>query len=163
MGRPAKPLSERFLQKYRVDLATGCWLWTDHVDEDGYGIIWVGGKKRTKRAHRVSLELRGETIPQDTLVCHTCDTRHCVNPRHLYVGTNQQNIADMVRRGRSATAINPQPEELNGRAKIGKDDVRTIRSLHAAGVQTKTLQKRFSLCRTAVQRIVSGKAWAHIA
>ena len=112
MGRPAKPLSERFLQKYRVDLATGCWLWTDHVDEDGYGIIWVGGKKRTKRAHRVSLELRGETIPQDTLVCHTCDTRHCVNPRHLYVGTNQQNIADMVRRGRSATTINPQPGEL---------------------------------------------------
>ena len=55
MGRPAKPLSERFLQKYRVDLAAGCWLWTDHVDEDGYGIIWVGGKKRIKRAHRVLL------------------------------------------------------------------------------------------------------------
>jgi hypothetical protein len=91
-------MHERFLAKTRRDLRTGCWLWTAAHDRDGYGSIYVDGKK--EQAHRVAYALFVGPVPEGDWVLHRCDTPACVNPDHLYLGTNKQNVADRENRGR---------------------------------------------------------------
>lgn len=70
---------------------------------EGYAkiIVYVDGKAKTFRAHRYSYQVFVGEIPEGLLVCHTCDVRHCVNPEHLWLGTNQDNVDDMVKKNRN--------------------------------------------------------------
>lgn len=94
-------MDERFWCYVDVGDENSCWNWIGCADEDGYGVFWVGGKKRMKRAHRVSFELYFGAIPAGMFVCHRCDNSACVNPAHLFLGTHRDNMRDMVQRGRS--------------------------------------------------------------
>jgi hypothetical protein len=76
----------------------GCWLWTGHVNRAGYGVIDRGGRKLG--AHRVSYEMNKGQIPHGLVVRHTCDVPSCVNPDHLLIGTQADNIQDAVKRNR---------------------------------------------------------------
>ena len=95
---------ERFEAKYVPEPNTGCWLWIGASDDrpgKGYGFIRFRGRKNWS-AHRVSYTLfRGE-IPEGMHVCHSCDTPACVNPDHLWLGTNQDNQLDKSIKGRAA-------------------------------------------------------------
>jgi hypothetical protein len=87
----------------RIDFQAGdngCWLWTGSKDDGGYG--WFSVDVKTMRAHRVSYELHYGPIPDGFFVLHGCDVRHCVNPSHLYLGTQFDNICDRDTRGRNA-------------------------------------------------------------
>lgn len=77
---------------------SGCWLWTRHLAEGGYGSFGEGGKHH--RAHRIAYEVYVGPIPEGMFVCHKCDTRSCCNPDHLFLGTQSDNIKDMYRKGR---------------------------------------------------------------
>lgn len=77
----------------------GCWLWNRSVDGKGYGLFKI--KNRTVKAHRLSYQLYKGRIGVKQ-VCHTCDVRNCINPEHLWLGTNLENSLDMVAKGRSA-------------------------------------------------------------
>lgn len=91
------PMEQDF-QKW-FDRTDGCWLWRAAIDRDGYGIFSYAGK--TRRAARYALELDGRTLGPGEMACHHCDNPQCVRPGHLFAGTNQDNMQDMVRKGRN--------------------------------------------------------------
>jgi len=100
MNHLGRTLKERFEEKVRPELATGCLLWTA-VDngENGYGQIWVNGRMRY--AHRTAWSMTHGEIPPGMKVLHSCDTPACVNVAHLFLGTQADNLADMRRKGRA--------------------------------------------------------------
>ena len=104
----------RFFEKVeRIPFHT-CWEWTGKVNSLGYGIIWVNGKEM--RAHRLSWALHNETDAGDLVVCHRCDRPSCVNPAHLFLGTQAENMADMHRKGRASNQFKKKPSLENAHA-----------------------------------------------
>lgn len=95
---PRKSPEERFHESYIIDADTGCWLWIGTIGSYGYGHFYAN--KKLHRAHRYSWELKNGPIPKGLLVCHHCDKPPCVNPSHLFVGTQMENIHDAMRKGR---------------------------------------------------------------
>ena len=87
----------RFEEKFTKH-ESGCWLWNAACRTTGYGVFSYNGKPVT--ASRVSYILYKGTDPGDLFVCHTCDNPKCVNPDHLFLGTNQDNVEDRKRKGR---------------------------------------------------------------
>ena len=81
-----------------ADQDNGCRIWTGATDQDGYGLVSIGG--RLYRAHRVSYANSHGTDPGDKFVCHRCDNPPCINPAHLWLGSNADNLRDMARKGR---------------------------------------------------------------
>lgn len=101
--RTDKYLERRFDEKVKFGKSDECWEWLGWR-LDGYGRMrWRG---RVQGAHRVSWFLMYGEIPDGMLVLHHCDNRGCVNPDHLFLGTNQDNIDDRERKGRGVWPIN---------------------------------------------------------
>lgn len=141
----------RFMAK--VAVADGCWLWKASRNKDGYGMI--GFRRRSIGAHRVSYVLfRGDQVP-GLSVLHTCDVPACVNPFHLYLGTQAQNVRDRVIRGRSRHPFG----ENHGRAKLSADDVTAIRAALAAGCVQRRLAERYDVTPTTILGIKNGRIW----
>lgn len=87
-----------FDKRHRKDPETGCWLWTGSRVNDNYGCANIDYKQLL--AHRLSYELHHGPIPDGQKVCHSCDTPLCVNPSHLFLGTQKENLEDMTQKGR---------------------------------------------------------------
>ncbi len=102
MAGPIAFLVPKFESKYEAIPESGCWLWSGVLDKDGYGHFhtYAQGKRRFTCAHRVAYEIYVAPIPSGMSVLHRCDVRSCVNPAHLFIGTQKDNIADMIRKGR---------------------------------------------------------------
>lgn len=95
-------MSTAFEDRYTPEPNTGCWLWTMSGYSSGYGKMQYNrsGKVTTECAHRYSWRVHNGEIPAGLLVLHKCDTPPCVNPRHLFLGSQAANMADMVQKGR---------------------------------------------------------------
>lgn len=91
-------IKNRILENSIPITESGCWIWLNGVDKDGYGVISINNK--TVRSHRVSYQIFNKKIPKGLLVCHKCDIPSCVNPKHLFIGTIKDNSHDSLEKGR---------------------------------------------------------------
>lgn len=147
---PAKrPLKDRFSEKVRI-VDSGCHEWTGSLMPNGYGQIHNEGK--TAYAHRVAWELAHGSA-NNLYVLHRCDNRRCVNPDHLFLGTFNDNMADMVAKTRQAIG------NKNGRRKLCADEVREIRSLSGTCVE---LGARFGVSDATISDIRRRRSWRSI-
>ncbi len=147
-------IEQRFVEKFKINEATGCWEWTGHIASDGYGIFWPDGTRSEKmrvRAHRFSYERSRGPIPAGLFVCHRCDNRKCLNPDHLFLGTDADNSADKVKEGRQAYGTKiPQ-------AKLTEKEVIAIRG--TIGISQRALAKQYGVSCTTISDIKTGKWW----
>jgi hypothetical protein len=134
-----------------------CWFWTGALNAWGYGIINI--KKKITLAHRAMWSLFKGEIPKNSLVCHSCDNPSCVNPDHLWLGSNKDNMDDMYSKKRS----NQPQGEKHPLSKLTNEDVLKIRSLHKPRIYTaKQLAKEFNVKETAINCIIYNKTWKHL-
>lgn len=96
---------KRFFDK--VIKTDTCWIFNGALRSNGYGAFKVN--KKTVSAHRFSWELHFGKIPENLFVCHKCDNRRCVNPEHLFLGTQKDNMRDCVNKGRIIVPIDQSP------------------------------------------------------
>ena len=95
-----KTLKERFDEKWKVNLETGCWEWIAGKSASGYGHFKINNKQHV--AHRVAYEIYNGLIPDGMFILHKCDNPLCVNPEHLEIGTHQDNMYDKVSKNRQS-------------------------------------------------------------
>lgn len=150
------PVIERIEAKLVPD--GDCLLFTGGKDAWGYGLITLG-KNRKARAHReVYKHYKGE-IPEGHVVRHTCDKPACCFYGHLITGTQAENIADMVERGRASR----RPGSQHPNAKLEEQDVRTIRELYEQGGHTfQTLATMYDVSRGLISSIIAKRGWKHV-
>lgn len=154
LNMQGKPEIQRFEAKIELITFSTCHWWTGYIDKDGYGTFRIGANK--VKAHRAAYRFYIGEIPERMLFCHTCDNTSCVNPAHLFLGTNQDNMDDMVNKGRSARG------EGHGWAKLTNNDVAKIRSL--AGLSThREIAEMFGISKANATQIINRKIWKHIA
>jgi hypothetical protein len=159
------------LSRIDVNEKTGCWDWKAYKDKYGYG-VWCTGShqsntRRYIKTHRLSYEIFKGSIPDGKLVCHTCDNRSCVNPDHLFCGDWNDNVQDMVSKGRNKIIINPMKGSKNGKSKLSENDINFIRSNHFSvnkitGLTTSKMACLFDVDRTTIQRIMARRGWRHV-
>lgn len=143
-----------------------CWIWLAARNYDGYGRFGYGG--RVRMAHVVAYILTtGHEPPTETpKILHYCDggATGCVRPSHLYAGTDAQNVADMIAKGREAPIeTRLRRGEQHGRAKLGVAQVIEIRQRFAAGGITKqALADDYGVSDTQIGEIIRRTRWAHI-
>lgn len=133
----------------------GCWLFPSVHRVSGYG-QFSPTPRQNVLAHRFAWEITHGPIPDGIDVLHECDVRNCVNPAHLWLGTNDENMADMVAKGRAARG------NKNPRAALDEAKVRAIRAARAAGVTAGELALLYGVHKNHIQRVVSARSWAHI-
>ena len=150
----------RFWAKVHRGKEDECWVWTAGQDKDMYGKFRIiqDDKKIDVRAHRYSWFLFSGRMPSDNVkVCHTCDHPYCVNPKHLFLGTTQDNTKDRDEKGRQSRG------ESHSDAKLTDEKVKEIRELYDTGNYTQDqLSDLFRVSQSNISRIVLRKTWKHI-
>jgi hypothetical protein len=149
---------------------SGCWLWLASVTAGGYGQIGYQG--RQAYAHRVSWALHNGPIPEGMSVLHRCDVRCCINPTHLFLGNQADNMDDMRAKGRQNYALkpgvvahnkgarSPVARERHFNARLSEAAVAEIRRRHFAGERQRDLAREFGVVQPHISRIVRNESWA---
>lgn len=148
----SESLRERLLAGYEV-VDSGCWRWKGATTGKGYGVIVLNRKVATKhglgrnyQTHRASYEVHHGTIPEGMVVRHKCDNKLCMNPEHLEVGTQRDNIQDAIDRGHMAS-------------KLTEKDVEFIRS---STLSQRKLGKMLGVSPTVIWHVKHGNKWRHV-
>lgn len=130
----------------RVVKGGGCWSWTGYHTKAGYGQFCMDGKDHY--THRLAYSLMVGDC-EGLEVCHKCDNPGCCNPDHLFVGTHQENMADMGRKGRQ-----------RGPRKLSQDDVAQIKDLLAAGMSQSCIAYWFDCGQMTISNINTNTTWS---
>lgn len=143
-----------------------CWPWRGSTN-GRYGVLSVEG--RSVYAHRRSYEAAYGPIPPGLFVCHTCDNPPCVNPAHLWLGTNADNQRDAMAKGRNGERTHPERKARGERchtARLSAADVAAIRLRYRPGRgspdNTSSIAREYGMGRSAIWSLIKGLSWAHI-
>lgn len=153
--------SDKFWSRVNIGSHKDCWNWRGFISDSGYGVFSYAKSKRA-RAHRIAFAKTVSPIPNDKVVCHTCDNPRCCNPSHLWLGTVAENNADRERKGRTVSpfgnGFNKTPKgEKHGSAKLTERVVKIIRESDMTGAD---ISRALGISQSTVSRIRSGKLWA---
>jgi len=147
---------ERFLSLFNRPNQEDCWEWNGKKNTRGYGHFHIG-PKRIVGAHRVAYALRYGRIPDGLNVCHICDNPGCVNPRHLFVGTQKDNVADRERKGRMN--YDHVRGENNCLSKLLRGDTEIIRRLGRLGLTHRRIATVFGVSHKTVFDVIHRNTW----
>lgn len=158
---PPKYTPEQRLAKFHsnIDRSGGedaCWEWIAGRQGDGYGTFgW--GERGIQLSHRIAYELAYGQFPRELKVLHKCDNPPCCNPKHLFLGTQLENIQDRQSKQRTAYGYKIHTRKLT------PESVIDIRRAFASGEATsKELALRYSVDRSTINLIVNNKSWTQI-
>lgn len=146
-----KSAEERFWEKVEIRGADECWPWTAATRGMGHGVFWLGG--RNVVASRYAYELVNGGVDDETSVLHHCDNPPCCNPRHLFTGTQADNMADMVKKGRSLK------HEDHSQAKLTEAEVGEIRRRRDSGELLRVLAADFGVTEANISSVARGMTW----
>lgn len=154
MTQPINLLTKHNILHYEI--IGECWVFRGYIGHKGYGqVSWQG---HTHNAHRVMYALEVGPIPEGMLVCHTCDNRPCINPAHLFLGTDRDNYNDMVSKGRNVVPLGT----ANGHATITECEVLKIREMLNRGLPPAAVARTMKISKHIVCGIHRGKNWKHV-
>lgn len=152
----------RFENSFLAEPTSGCWLWEKGYSNKGYGKFSLGLK--TIGAHRASWMLYRGEIADGLFVCHKCDNRGCVNPDHLFLGTQVENMEDAARKGRLDWFGTPRENLRKGSdhptSVLTEEDVREIKSM--SEVSGHRLAETYGVSATVIYNIRKGISWKHV-
>jgi hypothetical protein len=151
-------LSKNFPQRFwrKVSKTESCWIWTGNKSSGRYGEINKFGGHHLIKSHRASWILHYGPIPEGYSVCHRCDNPACVRPDHLWIGTHDQNMKDMVSKGRSRGLSG----ERHNLAKLNQDAVAYIRKHHNPQKRIGgMLARKFGVTRHTICSVFHNKSW----
>ena len=171
-SRDAHEVADRFWSHVDKRDAGECWLWRGGRDYGGYGAFKARASGYYQcRAHRFSWILANGAVPDGLWVLHRCDNPPCCNPSHLFLGTHDDNMADMVRKGRPArgdrngSCVHPESRqrgEGHPLSKLNAEQVREIRALRAGGATLAYVAARFGVTARNVSAIYRRHTWRHV-
>jgi HNH endonuclease len=150
-------------RSYIVDPKTGCWNWNGARTGSGYGAVSFKSSKGQAGvlAHRAAYQLLVGSVG-DLHVCHRCDNKLCINPEHLFLGSQSENIVDMFTKGRGVD----NRGERHGMRKLTDEKVREIRRLDALGEinqgRKAYLVRRFGASYMTIYNAAKGNTWKHL-
>lgn len=141
----------KFWERIKKGAPDECWPWQGATFPSGYGVFTV--KRNAVRAHRIAYYLFKGEIPAGMAVCHHCDNKPCCNPRHLFGGTQLENVADRNRKGRTACGENA------GRAKLTPSQVIAIRDDPR---EQREIAKDYGVCKSTIGYLKRGESWSSV-
>lgn len=151
---------QRIIKNIEIDNESGCWNWTK-TTKNGYGRLIIGsrldGSRKVVSAHRFAYEVFVSEIPNGLHVCHHCDNRKCVNPTHLFLGTQQENNADRDAKGRNVVRYG----ENNSKSKFTDEQVADIKIMYKYGASMREIARMLNCHHSSISNIVKGKCRAN--
>lgn len=145
----------RFMSHVNKGSDKDCWEWTGMMNTNGYGRFSFSDNHRL--AHRISFEMFFGEIPDGMNVCHKCDNRKCVNPYHLWIGTQSDNLKDAVSKGRM---YRPDTSgDRNGNRKLDWGSVEEIRKMNLRGVRKNLIASAYNVSPSTIGEICANKIW----
>lgn len=160
---------KNFWAKIRVCGSEDCWPWTSTTFSFGHGCFYF--KYKLFKASRIAYYITYGIDPGNFMVLHNCDNPACCNPKHLSLGTTQDNTRDRTTRGRSAigdkNGSRKHPEKLargerSGMSKLTEYTIKDIKQQHSLGKSGAELAREFGINKSTACRIIKGKSWAHM-
>lgn len=153
-------VDERFADRFwsKVDPTGDCWIWTAGCTPQEYGQFTVR-KGHFRGAHIVSYVLVRGPVPPGYVVCHRCDNPPCVNPDHLFLGTQSDNTRDMFAKGRGNSARG----EANANSRLDPDKVRAIRQAPEKPGFRSALAREYGVSVSTIRQVLTGATWRHVA
>jgi hypothetical protein len=143
-----------------VENSFGCWIWqkaTKKCKRGTHNYGWLTFKGKQTTAHRASYQLFVGEIPKGKCVCHKCDNPICVNPDHLFVGSQKDNVNDMIQKNRKWIGVSIRKKDGKpARAKLSDTDIAKIRLLRLAGLTQKEIGARFGVSQGCISQLFSG-------